>query len=253
MIYIVVNTKGGVGKSTVAYQALPLVLDNTINVEIDSSQSSKLKNSSLESYSYNAKTIADAIDKIDFKSMDKNIIVDIGADENVRKFFKDIEMIEDLKQQIKWLIPLNHDIEYIDNVLDTHNQIKKFDSKADISLVLNRCRSFEDEELKKQFKVLFGDETLNLPDRLKNMKINNVYMLVETDYISLVKVNYQKTLKEVEPIINNLIENAVRFKTDARKKSEIEFKKVTTDIRIAKAVQKLIAQLRKSFSNLKDK
>ena len=253
MIYIVVNTKGGVGKSTVAYQALPLVLDNIINVEIDSSQSSKLTNSNLENYSYNAATIADAVDKIDFKSVDKNIIVDIGADENTRKFFNDIDIIEDLKEQIKWIIPLNHDIEYMQNVITTYNLIKSFDSKADISLVLNRVRKFDESEIKNQFKALFGDESLNLPNRLHEMKISNIYMLAESDYIALVKVNYQKTLKEVEPIVENLIQNASDFKIKARKKSEKELKKVMADIRIAKAVKKLISQMRETFSNIDTK
>jgi len=251
-INVIVNTKGGVGKSTVAYQIMPLIFDDVAIVEIDSSQTSKLQKSNVNSIRFTANKVSEAVDEIDILSAEKTVVIDVGADENVREFFKDIDVIDDL--DFRFFIPLNDDVEYIQNVIDTHNMIEKFKPEAEINLILNRCRSTEEAQIKQQYMALFGSDEYALENVFEKLNIANVFLVQESKFFGIVKSKFQKNLFETEKLFKNILENRSDLRVKARKDSDKALKSVNANIRIAKQVEKLIKNIKKSFEILeKDK
>lgn len=247
-IIVVTNTKGGVGKSTVVNQCFPLIFHDVAIIEIDSSQKSKLKDSKINAQHFKAKAISEAVDEIDILSQEKQVIIDVGADENTRAFFEDINVIDDLN--FHFMIPLNHDVEYTENVTDTYNMIKNFQSNAKVSLILNRAR--EDKSTRKQFFGIFGSEDLDIEEVISKMKIDNIFTLNESDFFGLAKVKYKKTLSEAEPDIKHFLKNKKEIRIKVREQGREAQKKSNADFRVAKQIIQLINDIRESFKELEN-
>lgn len=233
-VYVVVSTKGGEGKTFLSLQILPILfLSKNINIfEVDNNNNSKkmIENSQKISFkSFKIDDGLDAIDEIEFNNMlfqdDSINIIDAGAGDDTLK------LLDILKEKelfgLTYIIPLSNSITNIDNALQTINAILDFDKDAKINLVLNKCPSFDFEDIKYKFKSFFGNESFGLASRYEEFKdkIQNLNYVTETDLPDIISSKHQYSLVDAYIKAKIIMENFDEVKAEWAKKGKDEFLK----------------------------
>ena len=257
----VVNTKGGVGKTTIASMVLPLLFakerreGKSVKVyEIDDNNKSTFAKNSV----INFKTIKvkDAEDVLDMVQMDIDMsedtinIIDCGGGNDtvaVLNYIKEIKL-----QGLAYIIPTNDDIEQLNNVKQTISLIRSIDMEAKIVLVLNRValesenQEISEDILKRQFLGLYGDESLGIDRGLDQFEkeLVGVVAIPNTPIFGILK-NLKKTtaidryLEEYETV-----ENIIEARKGWASGSKEEYLKRMKEYRISKKVVDLYDNLR---------
>ena len=151
MINVVINAKGGVGKTTVANHILPYITNSKIVFEIDSSNFSSIYSASSKIEGRTIETtqqgLEDAIDDASFLSLaqQKNILIDTGAGEDSRRTIKALKA-SGLK--CTYWIPIMADMEALHPLYATRELI----GDAECNLVFSNFRNLEED-----FWFIFGD------------------------------------------------------------------------------------------------
>lgn len=152
-INVVVNLKGGVGKTTAANHVLPYLTNSEMIFEIDNSNFSSIFAESLKiegkSFSTEQKELESAIADADFDSFDKSVIIDSGAGDDSEKVIKAIQA---LNLDVVYWIPLMPDRKALiplKKTLDLINQGKK----QEINLIFSNFTN-----LKEDFWFIFGSD-----------------------------------------------------------------------------------------------
>ena len=87
MINVIVNGKGGVGKTTTANHVLPYLTESTEIIEIDNNNFSSIYANSKaitgKTIRTNKKDIENALAEADFDTLDHNIIIDCGGGDDL--------------------------------------------------------------------------------------------------------------------------------------------------------------------------
>lgn len=211
MIYITINSKGGVGKSTFANQILPAYLYQKNNkatklIEIDDeNEDSKILT---KSEILNAERIhTSEIKKIDEIFIDsKDIILDIGGNKTATIFLSEMKMIGET-ENITWFIPTGSGVQDAANALDTYLNIKKLNDNASIIFVLSNVRS---DDLEWEFIHFFGSEFLNTPFSISKHIDNYHYISIKNGNI----VNHAKTFNKT---VYDIAQNPIDFRSEAKK------------------------------------
>jgi hypothetical protein len=248
-IYIIPQTKGGVGKTTISgIVATLLYLQNQnqkINLfEIDDNNVSRVNSNYINHQSLKLKNSEVIIDDIQFTSLaDSNIsnIIDAGGGNDTKIVLKKVEEID--LTGLNYYIPANDDMEQIDNILDTITLIRDFDKSAKINLVLNRCFTLEKEEIQKQFINIFGSEELDIPNRLTDLKVDNIFFIPNSNIFSILKSHYKVSLLDSYLSSIDLIQNIDTYRQEWIKEGQDVFKANNKRYRFAKMVVELINQL----------
>ncbi|MFX4277337.1 hypothetical protein ACOL3G_05545 [Aliarcobacter butzleri] len=249
-IYVIPQTKGGVGKSTVSgIVATLLYLQNQnqkINLfEIDDNNNSKVNSNYINHQSLKLKDSEVVIDDIQFSSLsDSNLvnIVDSGGGNDTKVLLKNLKEID--LSGLNYYIPLNDDMEQVDNVKDTIALIRDFDKSAKINLILNRCLSLEKEEIQKQFINIFGSDELDIPNQLDNLKVDNIFFVPNSNVFSILKSHYKVSLLDSYLSSIDLVENIDTYRQEWVKNGQEIFKANNKRYRFAKMVVELIDQLK---------
>lgn len=233
-VYVVVSTKGGEGKTFLSLQVLPILFFNkNINIfEVDNNNNSKkmIENSQKISFkSFKIDDGLDAIDEIEFNNMlsqdDSINIIDAGGGDDT------VKLLQILKEKelfgLTYIVPLSNSISNVDNALQTIDSILSFDKDAKINLVLNRCPSFDLEEIKFKFKSFFGNEAFGLPSRCEEFmdKIQNFNYLTETDLPDIISSKHQYALVDAYIKAKTIMENFDEVKCEWAKKGKEDFLK----------------------------
>jgi hypothetical protein len=134
-------------------------------------------------------------------------------------------------------------MEQIDNILDTITLIRDFDKSAKINLVLNRCFTLEKEEIQKQFINIFGSEELDIPNRLTDLKVDNIFFIPNSNIFSILKSHYKVSLLDSYLSSIDLIQNIDTYRQEWIKEGQDVFKANNKRYRFAKMVVELINQL----------
>ena len=182
-IHVTVQTKGGVGKTTVSGIVATLLYlqnqDKKINLfELDDNNVSNINSNYINHQSLKLKDSEVVIDDIQFSSLsDSNLvnIVDAGSGNDTKLVLQKLKEID--LSGLNYYVPLNDDMEQVQNVKDTIALIRDFDKSANINLILNRCFSLEKDEIEKQFICIFGSEELDIPNQLNNLQVDNIFFV----------------------------------------------------------------------------
>ncbi len=249
-IHVTGQTKGGVGKSTVSnIVSTILYLQNQnqkINLfEIDDNNNSKVNSNYINHQSLKLKDSEVVIDDIQFANLsDTNVIniVDAGGGNDTRFLLQKVKDVD--LSGLNYYIPVNDDLEQVDNVKDTIALIRDFDKSANINLVLNRCFSLEKDEIKKQFINIFGDDELDIPNQLDNLKVDNVFFIPNSNIFSILKSHYKVSLLDSYLSSVDLIQNIDTYRQEWVKEGQDVFKINNKRYRFAKMVVDLIEQLK---------
>ena len=233
-VIVVCSTKGGEGKTYLSLQILPILfLDKNINIfEVDNNNNSKkmIENSQRISFkSFKIDDGLDAIDEIEFNNMlsqdDCINILDAGGGDDT------VKLLEILKEKelygLTYIVPMSNSISNVDNALQTVNSILDFDQDAKINLVLNKCSSFNFDDIQFKFKSFFGNEAFGLPSRYEQFekKIQNLNYLTETDLPDIISSKHQYALVDSYLKAKNIIENFDEVKAEWAKNGKEEFLK----------------------------
>lgn len=248
-ISIVPQTKGGVGKTTISgIIATLLYLQNQnqkINLfEIDDNNVSRINSNYINYQSLKLKGSEVVIDAIQFSSLsDSNIsnIIDAGGGNDSKLVLQELNEID--LTGLNYYVPLNDDMEQVDNTLDTITLIRNFDKSATINLVLNRCFSLEKEEIQKQFINIFGSDELDIPNRLTDLKVDNIFFVPNSPIFSILKSHYKVSLLDSYISSVDLIQNIDTYRQEWIKEGQEIFKANNKRYRFAKMVVELINQL----------
>ena len=187
----------------------------------------------------NKEYVDSKIDEILFDNlMDKKVshIIDCGGGDDTIKVL-DYLQESDLKG-LEYFIPANDDLEQVKNVLDTIKEIKKRDNTAKISIVLNRCNSLDEDEIKNQFIGIFGNESYGIAgviDELNN-QVDNFYFIKNTPIFGILKNIYKTTLLDSYREAKEITENISNYQKEWLKlgkdnfKSKMKFYKFLKDV-----------------------
>lgn len=247
-VIVIVNTKGGVGKTTVANVFGQLFYSNQnqkINIfEIDDNNTTQVNSNYINYQSLKLKDSEVVLDDIQFNLLSDNNVINIveaGAGNDsivVLSKLKEIDLTG-----LNYYIPLNDDMEQVDNVKDTIALIRDFDKSGKINLILNRCFSLEKEEIKDQFVNIFGNEELDIPNRLTDLKVDNIFFIPNSNIFSILKSHYKVSLLDSYLSSIDLVQNIDTYRQEWIKEGQDVFKVNNKKYRFAKMVVELINQL----------
>lgn len=169
-ILVIVNSKGGVGKSVLAHQILPSVFEQSCSIlEIDNNnrsggiynQSSLIESESIKADAPDLFTrVNQALVKM-YREQ-KPVIVDAGGGDDSAKVLNAI-----LSAQIPaiYLIPVSPDPETVDNFQKTKNLIIEQDPKAQIFAIFNNLT----KEIENEYWFIFGKKSWGIKDQTKEI------------------------------------------------------------------------------------
>lgn len=231
-VYVVVSTKGGEGKTYLSLQILPvLFLDKNINIfEVDNNNDSKkmiVKSQKISFKSFKIDDGLDALDEIEFNNMltqdDSINILDAGGGDDTLK------LLTILKEKelfgLTYIVPLSNSMSNVDNAVQTINAILDFDKDAKINLVLNKCPSYNFDDIQFKFKSFFGNESFGLPSRYEEFKdkIKHLNYVTESDLPDIISSKHQYALVDAYLKAKIIIENFDVVKAEWAKKGKDEF------------------------------
>ncbi len=254
---ITANTKGGPGKTTISTQVIPALFadtDKEIKIyELDNNNSTKLKNSSIAFETMRADEGEDAIFGVGFDAEeDSNIIniIDAGGGDDTLKVLAGVKEA-DIRDAI-YLVPVNDDMEQIDNAAQTIKAIKEIQADANIVLILNRAIILDgniEKSIKEQYVGLFGSEDYGIASRADEKIFENVKIAVvpNSKIFGITKNIDQTTISDIYPNYKELIDNIDKHKKEWRAAG----KEVYIDSMKKKRIAEEMIALVDSFTPLK--
>jgi len=223
MNIVVSNTKGGVGKSFIATQILPLAFyknKENINVfELDNNNKTLLQSKVLNFKNLNVNAIDEILLDVAFADDTVNII-DAGGGDDTKAVIS--ALAENDVNIDAFIVPITRDFEVIKNLEDTIKLIKDNYKKPQIYVILNKVE--QGESVEEQFLYLFGNKEYEIDGVID--KFNDVTFIPVKNYkeIDIVKNIYKTTSLDVitsgKEIIDNLKEYQKKWINEAKEKYE---------------------------------
>jgi cellulose biosynthesis protein BcsQ len=207
MIFVTINSKGGVGKSTMANQILPAYLylkngQKTRLIEIDdeNEDSKDLAASDILDIKAIHTSQIKTIDEV-FIDDDVDTIIDVGGNKTATIFLNEMRKIGEF-ENVVWLIPIGQGRQDAANAFDTTNAIRELDDNAKIIYVLSNSKS---DDLEWEYLHFFGNEFLDTP------------FAIDTDsYIVIPNSDIVNNAKTFNKTVYDISQNKTDFKAKAK-------------------------------------
>lgn len=139
----VINTKGGVGKSTIAFHVLPAILADTnfeiIEIDNNNKTAETFSNTQILKSKITSLNIAEGTQKLEelvvvnMLNQDKITVIDAGGGDDSKKVI-DAFIEQNLISDTLFIIPFTPDFSQLKNLIDTYNILPQ---EAKIIVVLN--------------------------------------------------------------------------------------------------------------------
>ena len=219
MNVLVANTKGGVGKSFVSTQILPLAFsaDKQINIfELDNNNKTTLNSKVLNFKNLDVNSIDEILMDVAFADSVINII-DAGGGDDTKTVLN--ALAENAVNIDTFIVPITRDFEVIKNLMDTLNLIREKFESPNIYVLLNKVT--EGEKLEKQFLYLFGDREYEVDGIINELGDVTLIPVKSYNEIDIVKNIYKTTSLDVategKEIVDNLKQYQNQWYTEAKK------------------------------------
>ena len=257
MIYVTANTKGGVGKTTISTQVLPLKKEKIedINIyEIDNNNVSKLQNSNLNFKNFNIKNTEDALNEVIFNTLLDNKklnIIDSGGGDDTKNVIKKLKELQiDKQETINFVIPCSKDIAANKNLRDTIELIKNNLENKKIILALNNVYNLQ--YYKQEFINIFGQEEYNIKGIFEEIKkdIDNIILIPYNNYFNIVKNVYLTTLKDLEQETEEVTNNLQQIRIQLAKQGKKVFLKKIKKINFLVDLNKFIKNIKNNIKEI---
>ncbi|PHO10635.1 MULTISPECIES: hypothetical protein [Malaciobacter] len=188
---IIPQTKGGVGKSTVAMQVIAPYLYKKHGkkikyIEIDDENNdsrSFTRTEIVEKQMLGTNKLSD-LDELILMDDNHEIIVDVGGNKTSSLVLEEIKKVGSFGN-IKWIIPLGDGELDGKNAIATMKKIKKIESNPEQNMIfaLNRAISMEPDYIEEQFINFFGHKYLGTNSALYDFVKDPKYFPVKNDKI----------------------------------------------------------------------
>lgn len=216
MIYIGINNKGGVGKSTLMSQILPPYLFeknqekvNLIEIDDENNDSVVFSKSATVNCSILPTAQIHKIDEIFFDT--KDTLIDVGGNKTATIFLKEMKKMKEY-ENITWFIPLGSGEQDNQNALETYNNIKEMHNEAHIIFVLSNTKS---SDVEWEFLHFFGNKYLNTDMAIMRQLDDVKYITVNASDIINNSRTFNKTVKDIA-------DNPINFKVKAKEEKDPE-------------------------------
>jgi len=214
MIYITINKKGGVGKSTFANQILSSYLFDKnktkiklIEIDDENNDNASFSKTEIMNCSIIPTNNIRNIDEIFFD--DEDTIIDIGGNKTATIFLDEMKKINEF-ENVRWFVPLGAGEQDNLNALDTYKEIKNLDENAKVIFLLSKAIS---NDLEWEFLNFFGNEFLNTESAICNQIQDPEYITINANAIITNARYFQKT-------VFDLALNKVDFRAEAKKEND---------------------------------
>lgn len=202
-VHVVINSKGGVGKSTVSNHLLSAYLyvkNNAEKVkfyEIDDENKSVLRfkdSDVLDAALISTEMIDSFIEDTFYDTTD--LIIDVGGNITATTFLHHLEEFGGFAAQAIYYIPLLDSDQDAANAERTYCRIREFDTKSKIVFVLNRCTNRDNKELvRREFMDFFGEDVLDVPGVPRDE--NTYVLMINSSHIYRLAGRLGKTVLEL--------------------------------------------------------
>jgi hypothetical protein len=252
MNILVCNTKGGVGKSFISTQILPLAFyyynDNKkINIfEVDNNNNTAINTNILNFMNLDT----NRIDEILFDTYNNDLIniIDSGGGDDTKAVISNLA--ENGVEINLFVIPVLKDFEQIKNLQDTINLIKKNYNNYKIVIALNKVVNSGKDE----FIYFWGNSEYGIDGYFNEIKDNeNIFIIEIKDYneIDIIKNIYKTTASDALAEYADVLQNEPEYKQKWLKEAKSKFKEINEQRNyFAKKMQKLL--LIKRLNNIKN-
>jgi len=210
--FIIINTKGGVGKSTTASQVIgPYLYDRTNQevsvIEFDDCNKDNEVFIKSDIFKSTHVTVSDidamrlAISKFLIQK-DKNIVIDVGGNKAAEYFLQIFESNLAKKNIDAWVIPIGDGEQDSVNGLTTYSAIREFDTATPVLFALSRVNL--QRRLDHQFFQFLGVNDNNNPlskyghkmQKMVNKSDQNYITIADSDVITISRV-FARTIYEL--------------------------------------------------------
>jgi hypothetical protein len=251
--YLICNTKGGVGKTIFSTMVLPFVLDPEGSLpmrvyELDDNNRTSFDRSAIEFSTFKVSD-QEEIDGLAFDILTSEgvNVVDAGGGSDTLRV---LEHVRTLQLPVdRYFVPLNDDIEQVDNALRTIAQIRETDPDAKITVVLNRCLVIAREEITEQFVGIFGSEDYGVDSRIEEFGQVDFAYVPNTPVFPLLKMR-GTTLRDFYPVAREMNENYTEHRKRWIKDGKEAFKEAMKQYRFAVRSLALADDLLNLFEDL---
>jgi len=225
---IVTSTKGGEGKTVTATMIIPALFigkGRSINIyEIDDNNESDFSNSKIKFKSLRVEQSKESITDVSFDSMDDSNdavnIIDAGGGNDTLQV---LDVVGKRKiVDATYIVPLNQNSKNVKNAIQTIKKIKEIEEDPKIFLLLNRCKSLDEEAIKKQFFGLFGWEEREVKGEIDNPALKDVQILFaeETRIFEILEDQHHLTLFDIYDEAKNIVNNRDELRLEWMKESK---------------------------------
>jgi anion-transporting ArsA/GET3 family ATPase len=254
-IVAIIGTKGGVGKTKIATQVLPVALKDAefelIEMDNNNKTAEALNKSELlncKFKSVNMQASEEELENIFIDLIDdtsKRYIIDVGGGDDTIKFLKLLEE-NNLTSNTLFLIPYTPDFEAISNLFCTIEKVKKHD----YMLILNNI--FENK--KEHMMFAYGDPEYGLGNIVEQIGRESFFFLPSTPLFSLAVSKHKATAWDVAEYARNLSKDELHesFKPLGKEERRMLLRKWKDAQKIleyfeGKEVKRLIEAIQKSM------
>lgn len=237
---VIPQTKGGVGKSTVAMQVIAPYLYKKhgkkityIEIDDENNDSQSFTRTDIVNKRMLGTNKLSELDELILLDDNHEIIVDVGGNKTSSLVLEEIKKVGSFGN-IKWIIPLGDGELDGKNAIDTINKIRKIEDNPDdnILFVLNRSISMEDEYVKEQFINFFGHKHLPSSSVVSKSIKNPKYFPMKNDKIITISRYLGSTVWEIALDKSDFTKKAIQAKETGdlqRAKRCIFYRRVQTE------------------------
>jgi hypothetical protein len=217
---IIPQTKGGVGKSTVAMQVIAPYLFKKhgkkvtyIEIDDENNDSQSFTRTEIVNKRMLGTNKLTELDELILMDDNHEIIVDVGGNKTSSLVLEEIKKVGSFGN-IKWIIPLGDGELDGKNAIATMKKIKKIENNPEenVLFALNRAISMEPEYIEEQFINFFGHKYLDSNSVLCDFVKDPKYFAVKNDKVITMSRYLGSTVWEMAYNNTDFAKKAIRAK-----------------------------------------
>lgn len=262
--YVVLNTKGGAGKTAIALNVLPLIIkakDEYADIDyyqLDDNNKIIAKSDYVTIKEFKIKETENALDSIEVDNIldeSKTNIIDCGGGNDSKRVIEALSKTNIDRENLVFIIPVTQFLSMRHNIAETIDEIKKYFEEPKIVLMLSMVHDFDN--LEQEFISIYGDKDLKIS---KFEKLDDVDSFGVVPYLTFLQVleakkeilldkyqevkdmlkNEKKAIKEYAFLLQKKVENGEIDKETLKKEYAVFKNKLRIAERIAKDSEKII-------------
>ena len=197
--FVIINTKGGVGKTTIGLNVLPVLFNgDEINInyfQLDNNNKISVTSDYINIEEFRLNKLTEALAKIEFSDNDINII-DAGGGDDAKAVIS--ELANSILDNLIFIIPVSKNLSIQHNISETVNMINELIPNSKAYLFLNYFNGSTSEYIN-----LFGSDLYNIPpliDTLPKVDKKVFGIIADTNLFQIIELRNEILLDKYKKI-----------------------------------------------------